>query len=438
MATRLYSKRIFSLFFTLNLLFFYIHSAQRSNTNEMNEEQKQSNTTNSVIDTSTLQQDIAQISEEDLEAHQKRLQSFKFLGEEIPGPELDIEPLDSQLAQRAIAHCPERVNLLIQRLKNDCTMQDKYLSNRYLFFGPPGTGKTSLCKAIAAECKLPFFLYSGASISNQWQNSGPININKIFRDAKMFGRPCIVIIDEIEELCKQFNNKYDVNSPTIVRLWQALDSIRSYPVLFIATANKVGKCPAPFKSRFRSSTIEIPLPNYQQRLELIHYYISRFVKTGIEKDLAFDFLAQKTEGCAHRDLEELISLAYEYNKNEFSLGNCLKAFNENKEADKHYNELPSKKIFKTILKWGLITIGGAGLGVTTYFQIKGKQAQQESAALQQKSLILQQQAHEASMALQQKNHQESLAAQKSMHADNMLMQGLGILVGIIIANSTGK
>lgn len=393
------------------------------------------NNINSVVDTSTLQQGITQISEEALEAHRKRMQNFQCLKEDIPGPELDIEPLDSQLTLRAIAHCPERISLLIQRLKNEGILQDKYLSKRYLFFGPPGTGKTSLCKAIAAECKLPFFLYSGASISNQWQNSGPININRIFRDAKMFGKPCIVIIDEIEELFKQFNNKYDVNSPTIVRLWQVLDSIRSYPILFIATANKIGKCPASFKSRFRSSAIEVPLPDYQQRLELIHYYISRLMMIGvtIEKDFPFDFLAQKTEGRAHRDLEDLISLAYEYNTKEFSLDNCLKAFNGGKKADNHFEELTSKKISKAILKWGLITIGGAGLGMTTYFQIKGKQAQQESAVLQQRSLIQQQQAHEVAMALQQKNHGEAMAAQQSMHVHNMLMQGAGILIGAIIS-----
>ena len=69
----------------------------------------------------------------------------------------------------------------------------------FLYAGPPGTGKTLLAKAVAGECKLPFFSASAAELSSPHSSGTTENIKSVFAVARKYA-PSILFIDEIDAI----------------------------------------------------------------------------------------------------------------------------------------------------------------------------------------------------------------------------------------------
>ncbi|KAF7357333.1 AAA-domain-containing protein [Mycena sanguinolenta] len=180
-----------------------------------------------------------------------------------------------------------------------------------LLFGPPGTGKTMACRALAKECRARMLQLQSSHLQNCYVGETEKMIAGAFRLARRLG-PCVMFIDELEGLfCKRDGSSKPWHRAMVTEFTQEMDGLSTARTNQRAGLVVVGATNRPQDLdsavvRGLSRRILVDLPTLLQRKAII----SRYLRDE-KVDPAIDVrkLASRTPLFSGSDLRHLVHCA---------------------------------------------------------------------------------------------------------------------------------
>jgi transitional endoplasmic reticulum ATPase len=174
-----------------------------------------------------------------------------------------------------------------------------------LLTGPPGTGKTTIAKVLAAESACSFYPVTAADLTSRWIGDSERAVASLFRRARA-NAPSMIFIDEIDAIGAT-RGKQAAYDRQLDQLLLEIDGVSSTPGVFVvgATNRARGVDPALRRGGRLSRTIEVPLPDVEQRLALL-----QLMSTAMPlHDVDLEDVALQTDGYSGADLKALLQQA---------------------------------------------------------------------------------------------------------------------------------
>ncbi len=180
-----------------------------------------------------------------------------------------------------------------------------------LLYGPPGSGKTLIAKAVASRANATFLRMSGSELVQKYVGEGARLVRDVFQMAREKA-PCIVFIDEIDAVGGHRTHDGTTGSAevnrTMVQLLSELDGFEERgEVKIIAATNRIDLLdPALLRPGRFDRIIEIPLPDEKGRLEIFKIHTRNM---ALDNDVDLDKLVKMTRDLSGADIKAIVTEA---------------------------------------------------------------------------------------------------------------------------------
>eukprot|EP00760_Papus_ankaliazontas_P007939 PhM_4_TR13609/c0_g1_i1/m.52275/K03065/PSMC3, RPT5; 26S proteasome regulatory subunit T5 len=215
--------------------------------------------------------------------------------------EVDEKPKDSY---GDVGGLEKQIRELVEAVVLPITQKERYQKigiqppKGVLMFGCPGTGKTMLARACAAQTNACFLKLAGPQLVQMYIGDGA----KIVRDAFALAKqkaPAIIFIDEIDAIGMRRSDGGENHGSrevqrTMLELLSQLDGFGSNEdIKVIAATNRIDVLdPALLRSGRLDRKVEFPLPDEQARARILQIHSRRM---HVDPDVNYEELARSTE-----------------------------------------------------------------------------------------------------------------------------------------------
>ena len=202
-----------------------------------------------------------------------------------------------------------------------------------LMYGPSGTGKTLLAKAVATESEANFISVRGPELLSKWVGESERGIREIFRRARQ-ASPCVVFFDEIDSIVPTRGMGGDsmVTERVVSQLLTELDGIQALSgVVVLAATNRSDMIdPALLRPGRFDKIVFVPMPDKHARQRILEIHSK---DKPISPDIDLSKISELTDGFSGADTGSVANTAVSLVLHEY-----LARYPTPEEAAKHVTE----------------------------------------------------------------------------------------------------